>query len=543
MASTGTTPSPWNRLWGLLSLEARDLQIVVSYALAIGLLSLATPIAVQTLIGFVAFGGLLQPIVVLSLMLFAVLTFVAALKGAQTLVVEMISRRIFLRTAARVANRVVKPGGGNNLVKLTNRFFDVVTVEKASAVLLFDGIAVVLQIVTGMALLAVYHPLLLAFDLFVLTVVGLIVLVPGRSAVRTALEESTAKYDMADWLEELALHPAVFHSSRGGRVADRMTRARMDGWLDARKRHFHRVFLQTVGFLGMQVFVMTTLLGLGGWLVVQRELAVGQLVAAELVMAATAASVARLGKLLQKSYDVLAALSKIASVTDGPEDDDATETLPRNDGGLAIKVQSQRAGFLVDANQKVRLTGREGTGKTRLLEAVAWLCDDGCLVELDGVDARMLDRRATSDLIHLLGDGGLVEATVTDNLRVARPEATAHELVEVLERVGLKEAVLALPEGLETKLSSDGAPLSGTQAKRLCVARVLLARPRLVLVDRFFDDLPDAPLALFADLLLADDAPWTAVCVSEDPRVSVHFSHEVCLDELNGGVACAEVIG
>ena len=97
MASHGTPPSPWNRLWGLLSLEARDLQIVVSYALAVGLLSLATPIAVQTLIGFVAFGGLLQPIVVLSLMLFAVLAFVATLKTAQTLVVEMISRRITSR--------------------------------------------------------------------------------------------------------------------------------------------------------------------------------------------------------------------------------------------------------------------------------------------------------------------------------------------------------------------------------------------------------------------------------------------------------------
>jgi putative ABC transport system ATP-binding protein len=510
-----------------MALEGTDLGIVVTYAVGIGLLSLAPPIAVQSLLGFVAFGGLLQPIIVLSLVLAVVLLFVAGLKAAQTLAVEHISRRIFLRVGASVAARMVQPAREKNLVKLTSRFFDVVTLEKAAATLLFDGVTVVLQIFAGMALLAVYHPVLLAFDIVVAGLVALLVLLPGRTAIRTALEESTAKYEVADWLEDLALNPGLYANRQGAAFAQPRTDGVLASWLSARRRHFSRVFVQIGGFLLMQALALCALLVVGGWLVVERELAVGQLVAAELVMASTVAAIARLGKLLQTSYDLLAAVQKIGYATDGVVRDDGKGRLEPSTEGLAVDVHNPIGALRLAPGSKTRLVGPEGAGKTTLLLALAHLNDERFAVTLDGVDARSLDGCDTRALVHLLGDTGLIEGTIEDNLRVADPSASVQKLYEALDCVGLTETVRVLPGGIHTELLPGGTPLSGGQTKRLLAARALLLRPRLLLIDRFLDDLPDEPLELLLHYLLRPEAPWTVLCVSDDPRVLPHLSEHL----------------
>ena len=521
-----TRSTPWARLRDLAALEVAELSIVITYALGVGLLSLGPPIAVQSLLGFVAFGGLLQPIIVLSLVLLLVLFFVAGLKAAQTLAVEHISRRVFLRVGTNVALRMVSPTRGINLVKLTNRFFDVVILEKAAATLLFDGVSVVLQILAGMVLLAVYHPVLLAFDLVVATLVGLLIVVPGRTALRTAIAESTAKYAVADWLEDLAHNPGLYANRHGAAFARPRTDDVLRAWYTARRRHFNRVFFQIGGFLLVQALALCALLAVGGWLVVSRELAVGQLVAAELVMASTVAAIARLGKLLQTSYDLLAALQKIGSATDDFERDQGTGLLTDDNKGLDVvvhAVQRHGAGFRLRPGARVRLTGAEGTGKSTLLRALADLNDHRFSITFDGIDARSLDRRDTRAHVHLLGNTGLIEGTIDDNLRVANPTASVRELHEAIARVGLTDTLRHLPDGIQTMLLPDGTPLSGGQTKRLLAARVLMARPRLVLIDRFLDDIPDQPLELLLHHLLGPEAPWTVLCVSDDPRVLPHL--------------------
>ena len=77
------------------------------------------------------------------------------------------------------------------------------TIQKVVASLLLDGVAIVLQTVIGMVVLAFYHPFLLGFDVVLLLLIGLIVFGLGHGAVRTAMQESRAKYALADWLQEL----------------------------------------------------------------------------------------------------------------------------------------------------------------------------------------------------------------------------------------------------------------------------------------------------------------------------------------------------
>jgi putative ABC transport system ATP-binding protein len=201
-------PSPWRRLIHLLAPEWRDILTILIYSLVIALLTLATPIAVESLVNTVAFGRLVQPIVVLSVILFGFLSFSAALRALQTFVAEIVQRRLFARVASDLAWRLPRVDTtaieGRNMPELVNRFFDVVTVQKVVSQFLLDGIGIVLTTLIGMTVLAFYHPLLLAFDIVLLIAVAIILLVFGYGAVGTSIKESKYKYATADTLEEIA---------------------------------------------------------------------------------------------------------------------------------------------------------------------------------------------------------------------------------------------------------------------------------------------------------------------------------------------------
>ena len=210
---------PLQRLWQLLKPEASDIWLVVIFAFVVSLLMLATPIAVEALVNTVAFGRFLQPILILALLLLTFLGFQGAIRALQTYVVEIIQRRLFARVAGDLVYRLPRTSmeatDGHPMPELVNRFFDVVSVQKVAAQLLLDGLGLVLGTFIGMAVLGFYHPWLLGFDLFLLASIAVIIFVLGRGAVASAVRESKHKYNMADWLEDIARCPVAFRNDGG----------------------------------------------------------------------------------------------------------------------------------------------------------------------------------------------------------------------------------------------------------------------------------------------------------------------------------------
>jgi len=517
------------RLRALIQLERADLWVVVVYAVGIGALSLVSPIAVQALVNTVAFGSVLQPLLVLTLVLVAGLSFAAALKAFAAFVVEVLQQRLFVRAVADVARRLPRVDLGDRTVgahgpELVNRFFDVLTLQKASATLLLDGVSVALQAAVGMALLAFYHPLLLAFDVVLLIALAAIVMIPLRGAITTSLHESSCKYETVAWLEEVARNPVLFKSAAGMRHAVSRAELLARAYLAARRAHFARLVRQLIGGLGLQVVAGAALLGVGGLLVLERQLTLGQLVAAELVVTAVSASFATLGKHLEKFYDLLAALEKFGKLVDLPlEPVGGVGEL--SNGPARVLVRGGLAGrgdLEVAAGERVLVTGEAGAGKSTLLDLCFGLQRPARgQIEVDGVDLRMADLPALRDQVALVRAGDLVHASILDNLRLAAPQASLATLRVALSLVDLANAIAALPDGLETVLAPGGALLSGAQARRLVLARALAVQPRLLLIDGVLDGLQLAPSQHEALLehIFAGDAPWTVLVVSEDPRV------------------------
>ena len=173
--------------------EWSDIWMILVFAFFAGVLNLATPIAVEALVNTVAFGRLLQPVLILAVLLFGFLAFAAVMQGVQTYVAEVIQRRLFARVAADFAYRFPRVASssldGKYGPELANRFLDVVTLQKVVASLLLDGVSIVLATLVGMTVLAFYHPWLLGFDvlLLIMIVAGLMVL--GRGAVSSGIEK------------------------------------------------------------------------------------------------------------------------------------------------------------------------------------------------------------------------------------------------------------------------------------------------------------------------------------------------------------------
>lgn len=529
--------TPFARLLGLLRPESSDIWIVLVFALVVGVLAMATPLAVETLVNTVAFGRLLQPVIVLALMLLAFLSFSAALRAVQTFVVEIIQRRLFARVAADLAYRLPRVQtealDGHSGRELVNRFFDVVTVQKISAQLLLDALTLVISVLIGMAVLAFYHPWLLGFDVVLLASMAFAVFVLGRGAVDSSTEESKSKYRMAAWLEDLAGNPTMFRYDGAAEFAlDRADRLTYE-YLSARKKHFRILMRQIIFALGMQAVASTVLLGLGGWLVVSGQLTLGQLVAAELIVAIIVGSFAKTGKHLEGFYDLLASVDKLGQLFDLPVERQDGLLRAREDAPADVTLHAVSYSFpggrnvidsldlRVDAGERCVVSGPSGSGKSVLFDLLFGLRSPTFgHITISGVDPRDLRPDVLRRHVALVRDIELFGGTVAENVHLERPDVSTGDVREALEEVGLLDVVLKLPEGLDTPLSPSGDPLTRNQTRLLMLARGIVGRPRLLLIDGLLDALPDVEAEGLAEEICRPDQPWTLMMVTGRESIS-----------------------
>ncbi len=496
----------WPRLVSFIGRFRGDLASIVVYAVAVGGLTLAPPVAAQVLINTIAFGTLLQPLIVLGALLAAALGLSACLQALQAWVAELLARKLFVsvagETAHTLAHLAATPSEEPEARWRVNRFFEVVALEKALASLLFDGLAAVLQIFVGLVLLAVYHPILLAFDLLLLASLAVVLGLLGRRALRTAVAESSAKYEVAGVLEALALSPVAASAAAARQLACERVYTELEGWLQARAVHFRIVMRQMLALWGLQVASSVALLTVGGWLVIDGQLALGQLVAAELVMASTVGSLAKLGKQLPKFYDFTTSLLKLPQLTELPRERSGAESPP--DGPVVLQVRHLgRAGEVAEPRERaVDLTlgagARQGIlgsapERRRLFDLLtARSAAEGCVVRLGSTNVLELDGGQLRDRVRLVRKAELLPGTVYDNVRAGRPELGLSQAREALIRVGLDTFVDTLPEGGHSDLSTVRFALGFEERVLLALARAVAGQPRAVLIDGLLDPLSGA---------------------------------------------------
>lgn len=507
--------------------EAGFVWTAIVYGLAVALLGLATPVSVQLLINSVANTALPAPLFVLSGLLLGLLLAAAVLSAARIYVLALFERRVFARIVADISLRALHAKNPHfadaRRGDLFNRFFDLMTVQKAVPHLLVGGFAILLQSGIGLVLTSFYHPFFLAFNLVVAAVLLGIGLLWAGPAVRSGATLSHAKHETARWLESVGAANGFYR--REGRLPTAMARseAMTAAYVRAHRRHFRHTFAQTIGFLLVYAVASAALLALGGWLILQGQLSLGQLVAAELVLSGAFYGISQLGSHARTFYDLVAALHEL-SLFEGIEQADGdgwTGPGPAN-GNLRLRdveAEGLRFNFAVESGEILAVAADEGIERTVAALLERRVRPHRGAVMIGGADLAAFGLEGLRSQILILDRPTLAETTIRAYLSPVDGPCPAR-IHECLERVGLAERIQRLPSGLDTPLSASGSPLSTGEAVALKLAAALLHPPKLAVLSTLLDLLaPDRVSAVLAGFR---EVGTTVLHVTRRPLLPIH---------------------
>ncbi len=527
--------SPLNRLFSLIREDKSDLLTLVGYNIISGVLYLAVPLSAQALINTIAAGVLLQPLVVLSIIVFVVLILISILKLIQNTIIERLQQRIFARIALRLANHLPRIEHSvlqeNYAPEMANRFFDTMTLQKTWAKLLTDVPAAVLQILAGLFLMGIYSPFLFGFDMvFLLGALTIVWL--GMHGVDTSIKESSRKYRVAGWLEELGrCHISLKMNASSDYFVKQLDQQVVD-YIETRRQHFTIVVKQVFSSHLLQALAMTGVLASGGWLVIEGQLTLGQLVAAELVMMIMLAAIEKLANNIDDYYDLLTALVKVGSITDLPVEKMPGTQYLSDEQGAKIVCQQLSFSYLpnkpvlsnlnldIQSGQRVSLVGESGCGKTTLAYLLAGLQKpSGGRISFNGFDLREVNLDSFRQQIALVsGMNEIFEGSVEDNILIGR-KISHNSLHQAISLANLDNTLISFPEGLKTRLVSEGLNISIGERLRILIARAIIKKPRLLILDDVFFGIDEKNKLKILSNLLDPNLPWTVIDISHDPSI------------------------
>ncbi|MEN9845059.1 MAG: hypothetical protein RIS36_206 [Pseudomonadota bacterium] len=549
---SNTKRSEWQlamRVLRMLHGESHDIAVVFLYALAVGLCSLAIPVGVQSVVNSVAFGVVLQPLVVVTCLVGGVLLLSGVLRILQLVVVEILQRRLVVRISLALAERIphVEFEQFRNKYgpEYVLRFLEAFSAQKNVSALLLDGIALFFQVAVGLVLVSFYHPFFLVFSIILTFFLVLLVAPLGVGAVRTSIKASDAKYEVATWLQDLARVPILFKSNRGDSFALERADKLVGYYLTWRQKHFRILLRQIVGSVSIQVLANTLLLGLGGWLVIRQQLTLGQLVAAELIIGVILSGVAKLGRYLDKFYELCASVAKLDALFDVPyEKESGSFFSPGGEpaslviSNLVVRNESYMEPILRDVSltiepgEKVAICGQNGSGKSTLADCIYRISSPKSgRIEIDGHDVREVHPLELRSEIALVRGTELFHGTIEENLTLTNGEVSSTRIREALHMVGVLEDIYSLPEGLQTTLQGQPEPLSRGQAARLVIARAILMDPRLIIIDGMLDGIDESTVAGLLSELTGPKARWSLLVLTHERSVAQHFAKSYQLQQ------------
>lgn len=478
----------------MLVQDKREVFYVLFFAILNGAIGLALPLGFQAIINLVMGGRPSASWWVLVGVVLAAILFAGVLQIFQMQITELLQQRIFVRSAIEFSYRIPRfhPKGliGDHPPELVNRFFDTLTVQKAMPKVLLEASTSILQIFFGLLLLSIYHPLFVVAGAVVVILVVLIFRTTWKRGLRTSLEESTHKYKVAYWLEQMANAMNTFKLAGKSNWPDLQTKKHTESWLGARKGHFKILVLQFAQLVGFRFILTAMLLIFGGILVFEQQMSIGQFVAVEIVFLLITNNADKLIKLAEPLFDTVTALEKIASVLERPLEGDQGQNVSTDAKAWELEFTiDNNESITAAAGEKWAVMGYSGSGRTRLLRSIAGLVNDRMAeVKVEGVQLDHLDLFGYRCSI---GDNfiqeSLIEATLRDNLTIGSKLVSDAELIKGLEQMGLTKWFKKLPLGLDQIISRESEFITHFDTQRLVLLRALIRKSRVLLLHDYIE--------------------------------------------------------
>lgn len=526
---------PLRRFNQLLSLERQDIYQVYVYAFFNGVVNLSLPLGIQAIVNLIQGGRITTSWYILVSLVILGVALTGILQLMQLRIVENLSQRIFSNASFEFALRIpkIKYEAFRDYYgpDLANRFFDTLTIQKGLPKILIDFSLGIFQIVVGLIVLSLYHPFFIIFSILLLIIVYLIIAATGPKGLRTSIQESSAKYKIAFWLEEIARSKLSFKLASDNNIGLSKTDDQVDAYLTAREDHFSVIISQSMYLIIFKVLVAAGLLITGSILVFNEQMNIGQFVAAEIIIILIIASVEKIIKTIESIYDVLTALEKIGFVFDKPIDQYDGVTLKESNDSFSVSVENvsyryenaatnnlENINFEIPVNTSTVISGPPSSGKSTILKLLSGILEpaDG-IIKYNGYPLRSLDfDKLKHDIGFCISNSEIFHGTILENISMNRDNASPENITRAINLTGLSPYLSRMPLGFKTVIDPEGKKTPSNVQNRILLARALATNPRLLILEDPLDHVNHEEKASLIQSITSKENRWHIIVASVD---------------------------
>lgn len=507
----------YQHLTDFLRSESSDLKSIFFLVSLYGLLSVTSPLAVQSLVNFIGVGGSTQPMIIIALIFFLLI----ALKGIflifEKIIVEYIQRRIFIKNAYDSVDTLVnldqEEAKKINLTERVNRFFDVIVIQKSVVTLLSIGMLTLFQGLVGSIALTIYSPYFLFVVISLILFFYVVIKIIGRNGYSTAVEASKIKYEFVNWLFQIANNWDFINRLSTKSYLVEKTNSIINKFLTKREQHFKILLHQNISTYIFYTLISSSMILLGGFLVINGNINLGQFVAAEVIFFSAISSLIRFVNQLDSYYELTAAFDKVAQLTQLKQ-----EVHSKNKFFLSDIEQISFSNIHTD-DQQLLFLQKLSNQVFKKNEPVVLFCESDFQRDLIGqtfiaknkslnpfykIDSnfyKTLDHQAFLSKTQLIKKTIIFEDTLLNNIKIAQDNLDLSELQKLFDHFDFYETSTE-QVSLDLVLNPTHLSIDHLQLIKLQFIRALLANPQLFIVDSYLDNLtPEIAMYLIRKVL------------------------------------------
>lgn len=502
--------TPLKRFWALFTQSKKDLRDVYLYAMLNGLVQLSFPIGIQALLNFVLGGRMVSSLYLLIACIVLGVSFSGIFQLKQMKIIERIQQVIFVDYAQAFAAFLPKidlqKNDGIYWPEKVNRMFEVVSLQKSISKLFLEIPIAIIQIVFGLILVSIYHPAFIVFGILLLLVVVLMIRLTFANGLYTNTKESTYKYEVIAWFEEMARVIKSFKYSNGTNLNFQKTDANVTNYLKARTAHFRVLLVQYRALVVFKVLIISGLLIIGTLLMLNNKMNIGAFVAAEIAIVAVIAAIEKLMSSLESVYDAFTSLEKIDYVLESSVEKTGTFLFSNTGHGTSLQLKEvsfsynevdkpvlKNLSIDIPSGARTAIIGEDGAGKTSLLKLLtgSYQNFEGTIL-INGLPLRNYNLDSYRNKLGIfLNNMDVFNGTLRENITLGRVDISSEEILSLIKGLGFDHFLDQFDAGFDTYLEPLGKRWSSTTIRQIMLLRAFCVKGELLLMEEPWQGMDD----------------------------------------------------